>query len=131
MIYLQFDSDGAGYSCVVEDDGKVAYAYLLNQSGIVSDLWLYNCAETPSKPEWSDRTKMPFANPIEFANCAAMAPPINTAEDVEVEWRFNGDFTLHSVVLSIRGVPYGRLAPGAKPGWCIAAAKDGPLAKCM
>ncbi|MEL6732644.1 MAG: hypothetical protein AAFP83_16055, partial [Bacteroidota bacterium] len=30
------------YAVVIEDDQKVAYAYLLHQGKIVGDVWLYN-----------------------------------------------------------------------------------------
>lgn len=31
-----------GWTVVVEDDDRVAYAYLLHEGRIVGDVWLYN-----------------------------------------------------------------------------------------
>ncbi len=34
------------YSAVFEDDGEVAYGYLLLDGAIISDVWLYNSDDT-------------------------------------------------------------------------------------
>lgn len=128
MMYIQIEAPRGGYLCVVEDDGKTAYAYLLKGHGVLSDLWLYNSIQTPNEPEWSDRTKMPFLNPAEFVDLSKMAQPIRDQDEVELEWSFNEDGSLGSAILWIHGALYGRLVPGATPAWCVAVSKDGPLA---
>ena len=52
MILLQFRSPDPRYSVVIEDDGRVAYAYLLHDDEIVGDVWLYNHGPAPAEPEW-------------------------------------------------------------------------------
>ena len=44
-LVLRYDEPDGGRSVVLEDDGRVAYAYLLEKDTIVSDVWLYNVAE--------------------------------------------------------------------------------------
>ena len=43
-MLIERDNGATGYSAVFEDDGKVAYAYLLDDGRIVADVWLYNRA---------------------------------------------------------------------------------------
>jgi len=62
------------YSVVIEDDGKVAYAYLLNKDEIVSDVWLYNQRQTPEQPEWTEKSRMPFLNPRNYAKPVFFTP---------------------------------------------------------
>ena len=119
------------HSVVIEDNGRVAYAYLIRDRRVISDLWLYNQADTPEEPEWRDRTKMPFLNSRAYVNDANMARPLEIPQDVVVEWDIDTDGFLRQMRVFLRGKLYGILAPTAKPGWCIAAQKDGPLAKCL
>ncbi|WP_375157246.1 hypothetical protein [Bradyrhizobium sp. RDT46] len=54
---------------IIEDDGKVAYAYMLDRNGkICSDVWLYNRCPAPIEPEWHDAANLPFANPASLVN---------------------------------------------------------------
>jgi len=120
-----------GYSVVFEDDGRVAYAYLLDPRGdIVADVWLYNRSETPILPEWENRQEMPFANPIGFVRKDVVYEVAETITDIEVQWEAleNG---VPKANIYIRGKLFAVLMPGAKPGWSILAAEDGPLAKVM
>jgi hypothetical protein len=125
----QFTCDDGLHRCVVEDNGRVAYAYLIRENKMIGDLWLYNQAESPTEPEWRDRTKMPFLNPASFVDMGAMSQPLQSSDDIAAEWELGGDGVATKVALYLHGQLYGVLAPMVKPGWCVAVLKDGPLAK--
>ena len=128
-MLIERDNGATGYSGVFEDDGNVAYAYLLDNGRIVADVWLYNRAATPESPEWRDRSKAPFLNPRGFTSEVPFLPPANESE-VEFGWSKDaeGQTTLR---VRIRGQCHALLRPGSKPGWCKLAAKDGPLASVL
>jgi hypothetical protein len=128
-ILVAIDHDTLPYRVVVEDDERVAYAYLLREGRIVTHVWLYNHGPTPVEPEWRDRSKMPFMNPKGYA-VGGIVRPIASDDEVHVEWN-ERDAVIDDVSVYIRGEPIAKLSPGAKPGWCIYAAKDGPLAKVL
>lgn len=116
--------DATDYSAVFEDDGRVAYAYLLKGGDIIADVWLYNHGEPPDEPEWEDPTRMPFANPNGFASPKPFNP-ITDASDISFKWNAGNPPT---VKIFIRGEPFAKLIPGSKPGWSKLAIRDGPLA---
>lgn len=125
----KFVDPSSGYSVVFDDDGRVAYAYLLNSDGtIVADVWLYNRCETPSKPEWPHRENMPFANPEAYSKDHTAHVNVSDITDVHIEWD-TGDSVGARVM--IRNQLFAVLAEGTKPGWCCMAKKDGPLAKVL
>ena len=121
----------SGFSVIFDDDGRVAYAYLLNESEtIVSDVWLYNRCAPPSEPEWKTPEKIPFANPIGFAKDSKKFIPVNDISEVRVQWGISGDGAVKASVF-IRDDLFASLVEGEKPGWSILAAKNGPLAKVL
>jgi hypothetical protein len=126
--FREFDCEDLPFSVIIEDDDRVAYAYLLRQGEICGDVWLYNCTAAPERPEWSDPTKAPFANPQEFA--LANAGRITDETPVQVLWVKDKE-TLARAEIYQADVRLAVLAPGAKPGWCRNAKKDGPLAKVV
>ncbi len=67
--FLQLEDPASSRSLIVEDDGRVAYAYLLDGKQMIADVWLYNVAPTPDHQDWKDRSQMPFLNPRDY--CAA------------------------------------------------------------
>lgn len=112
---------------LIEDDGRVAYAYMLDCDGrICSDVWLYNRCQTPAEPEWHDQTRMPFANPAPFVTDRLSFSLPDSPEDITVEWG-NSDSPDDAKVFVSRKY-LARLRIGMKPGWSALAAKDGPLA---
>jgi hypothetical protein len=123
------DHETFPFSVVVEDDGRVAYAYLLQEAAIIGDVWLYNCGIAPTEPEWWDRSKAPFVNPQGFA-IECDVTPIAAAEELRISWIDKGD-ALDRAELYLRDELLAVLAPGAKPGWCRNALKEGPLAKTL
>lgn len=125
-ILINHELAGTSYSVVVEDDGRVAYAYLCNERKIVADVWLYNRDKSPDEPEWSDRSLAPFANPSAYALEFDLSP-ISDKRDVAVAWQ-NDPI---SATISIHGKNWAVLREGFKPGYCRLAKKAGPLARPM
>lgn len=126
-LLLEYRNDDAGAKLVFDDDGKTAYAYLIVGEKVAGDVWLYNVCESPQKPEWSDRDKMPFANPVGFASEEKFEPIANPA-DIVLEWEVGSD-GLPQVSVFLKGTRHALLRPGAKPGWCRLAANPSPIAK--
>jgi hypothetical protein len=128
-MLIESHNGATGYSGVFEDDGNVAYAYLLDNGRIVADVWLYNRAPTPEAPEWHDRSNAPFLNPRRFTSEVPFLPPANECE-VEFSWSKDAEGRTTLRVL-IRGECHALLVPDSKPGWCKLATKDGPLASVL
>ncbi|HEU4408221.1 MAG TPA: hypothetical protein VFS43_23365 [Polyangiaceae bacterium] len=121
-LLLRFDAPDGRRAVVLEDDGRVAYAYLLQEESVVGDVWLYNVAEAPTAVDWKDRSAMPFLNPKKF--CAqANVPRLSETSKVECRWRESG------VDVSVNGLLIARIDRGSKPGWSRGAGLAGPLAK--
>lgn len=121
-VVLRIDAPDGSRALVLEDDGKVAYAYLLEQGGVVGDVWLYNVAETPESVDWRDEAAMPFLNPRRYCRGETVAR-LRDDSAVACEWSSQG------VVVVVDGVRLARLERGAKPGWSRLAGLPGPLAK--
>jgi hypothetical protein len=116
------------WSVVVEDDGRVAYAYLLRDGKITTDVWLYNRAPAPEGFDPAERGTPP-RNPAEY--CVVPPPePIHDEREVEVAWDAPKG-QVESVTILIRGAPAARLAPKVLPGWSAGAARDGPAARVL
>jgi hypothetical protein len=54
---------------------------------------------------------------------------INAEKEIMVHWKDNQ--TLTEVKIYLQDELLAMLRPGAKPGWCVNALKDGPLAKVL
>ena len=122
-----FGSPSSPRKVVVEDDGKVCYAYMLDEDGnICGDVWLYNRCQTPTEPEWHERENVPFANPASFSCQSSDFCPPRSAGEISGEWEA-GEFEVARIYLS--NTYFAKLVQGAKPGWSLMAAKDGPLAQ--
>lgn len=127
----KFTSSETGYSLVFEDDGRVAYAYLLDPIGeIVSDVWLYNRGGTPAEPEWQRPELAPYANPAGYCVAHDDFRPVDDIKEVDVEWGSADDGTVKADVY-LRDELFAIVAEGVEPGWCRFALKDGPLANVM
>ena len=128
----RFTDEESGYSLVFDDDGRVAYAYLQDSDGrLVGDAWLYNRGISPTQPEWKNPENMPFMNPVDFVNQARHDEfrLVESILDVRVDWSEVGEKVKARVL--IRNEPIAILLEGAKPGWCLLAGKDGPLARVL
>lgn len=121
-MLLQFPHE-TGCMLAVDDDGRVAYAYLHAPDGdIIGDVWLYNRVATPPTPDWSTP---PFLNAASHAKPLDQPPP-HRPDDLTVEWTVDGELLLADIFL--RGVLLARLSPGAQPGWNVLATQRGPCA---
>lgn len=116
------------WTVVVEDDDRVAYAYLLHNGRIAADVWLYNRVPSPQQPPWRQpRGEMPFLNSAHHVNDNdAVRSPAPDA--VSVSWTDPTD-PEPQITVSLDNQPIAWLAPGTKPGWSALAKRDGPLAK--
>jgi len=121
-VLLRFDDAGSGRALILEDDGRVAYAYLLDNEKLVGDVWLYNVIEAPITVNWDDESQMPFLNPRQFCRSESI-PRLQQQSIVECAWFDKG------VEVTIDGTLIARLESGAKPGWSRLARQPGPLAK--
>jgi hypothetical protein len=126
-IFRAEANPGFGLSVAFEDDGRVAYAYLIDSSDqIIADVWLYNRTPAPHAPEWRDRQAAPYLNPVRYVRPEGQPRPARDASEVEFRWL--GDARRGATVeIFLRGLLIGRIWPGAKPGWA-ASARSGPLA---
>lgn len=70
------------YSVVVEDDGRVCYAYLLLDGEIVADVWLYNSAETPNDIDRQSKGDLPFLNPSTYVDGSKKMESITNVDDI-------------------------------------------------
>lgn len=122
-----FSSENQSYSIVIEDNGRVAYAYLLEGNRIVSDVWLYNHAIPPEKSNWSNKKEMPFLNPKEFLFNDKEISPINDESEVKIEWLRELDTMF--VHVYIRNILFVVLRPDLFPGYSTLVTKNGPLAR--
>jgi hypothetical protein len=119
------------YSVIIEDDGRVAYAYLYLAEEIVGDIWLYNQLETPGRTDWNAK-EMPFLNPAEFIVDDNIINPIKDNSEVDCKWFLNSDNEfLQEVDIFLRGNLIAKLKHGSMPGWSTLVKKDGPLAKIL
>lgn len=120
----------APWRVVVEDDGRVAWAYLLQGDRVASAVWLYNVAPAPEALAPPLGTSGgPRLNPRD--HCRA-PPPARIADEREVTARWEVEAgQVRSARILHAGSPLARLAPGARPGWSAGAAKDGPLARVL
>ena len=117
------------YSAVFEDNGTVAYAYLLVDNKIAGDVWLYNDGDPPDSHPWADRSsRPPFANPKEFVRTDRFQV-VQTSDEVRFNWEYAGDGAVIGVQVWIREQLHARITPGSKPGWCRLAGKDSPVAR--
>jgi hypothetical protein len=123
-VYCEFDPH---YSVLIKDDGRVAYAYLYEEEDIIGDVWLYNQQQAPAISFWRPED-MPFLNPTEYLAKDAAIKPIAAESEVRCEWTESKDDGLIEVGIYIRDKFIASVASGAKPGWSVLVAKDGPLA---
>jgi hypothetical protein len=133
-LLASFESPDNEMRAVIEDDDRVAYLYLwpvdeadIIDSPIAADVWLYNVAPAPT-----DRSHIkPGEAPLNLAGFAGdnADGPVTDPGDVEVRWVWEPAPVGWVVHLYLRGSYWARLAPGERPGRCILARRDGPMAR--
>src|SRR3569833_3426943 len=82
QIQCEFDDY---YSTVIEDDGRVCYAYLYEGEDIIGDVWLYNQQQAPATSFWRAEDML-FLNPTEYLAKDAAIKPITNENEVRCEW---------------------------------------------
>jgi hypothetical protein len=128
-LIVDFPSPCGVFKVTVEDNGKVAYAYLKRASEIVGDVWLYNRIRIPDAPEWGDRTKIPFANSRDYVGSGAILDVAPAADRINIDWEYEGNNPVAFVYVD--GDLYGVVGVGDKPGYSRFAIKDSRLGRVM
>lgn len=129
-IFAKFECENLLRFVVIEDNGLVCYAYMLDSEGEVrSDVWLYNRLKTPADPAWTSIENAPFANCYALArnDCHFSLP--DNEHSFKVSWNSGGGAVCADIYLN--GLLIGRLRDGAKPGWALMAVQDGPPARAL
>ena len=126
-------SDDPRYEAEFLDDGEVAYGYMLCDGKIIADVWLYNVGDAPDvlrkSPVDSDGyPKMPFANLRDYVRPGSFER-VASNDEISFNWSYSTDGTVEAVEFWIRGRRHARVTPGSKPGWCVLATRDGPMAR--
>jgi len=89
-IFKSSTSLDSRYSAVFEDDGEVAYGYLLLDGAIISDVWLYNSDD--SRP--------------------GHVIPVSGEDEVSINWVYDGSSTPIAVQFWIRGARHAGISVG-------------------
>ena len=113
-------------SALFEDDGRVAYCYVIEDDNIVSDVWVYNRTKTPTTKPWKEGEEPPYLNPEEYALEMSELP--GSMSDVHIEWE-NQDGAKPIALVHVSGTLFARVSAAEKPGHARLARKEGPLAK--
>src|SRR5688500_15913103 len=93
---LHFESTIGSDYLVIEDDGRVCYAYALNgENQISGDVWLYNRCAAPDTAEWDKPDDLPFANPREFVATELDFQPPASPSEISVSWMPTADGGFH------------------------------------
>lgn len=98
-IFEESTSDDPRYSAVFEDDGEVAFGYLLLNGDIIADVWLYN-------------------HESRFV-------PVSESQEVSIAWSYGEDRLPVTVEFWIRGNLHARISREPKSSWCVLAAGAG------
>jgi hypothetical protein len=129
-IFEQYFSPNPDYSVLVEDDGRVAYGYIVRNRKLINRVWLYNRAQTPEKGEWAHKELMPFMNPRAYIRDEEFIPPEST-QDISVEWTMKPDGEPEEATILIRSVVMARITPEERVGRSRLAKKNNPLARVL
>jgi hypothetical protein len=119
------------YSLIFEDNGKVAYAYLLENEVIIGDIWLYNRHETPEEIDWKDKKNLPFLNPAKYIDKSKIIEPVNDISEISIIWLMDYGKKLGDIHIYIRSELIAVLREGLKPGYSSIVLENNPLAKKM
>lgn len=128
MVDLISEFIGPGdFTVIFEDDGRVAYCYMMKSGDIISDVWLYNRAKTPTVYPWKTNELPPYLNPKDFCLEINRELP-KSVSDVDIRWKTDSDNNVFAFVI-ILGSLFSILSSNEKPGRALFAAQSGPLAR--
>ena len=116
------------YSVIIEDNGRVAYAYLMEGEDCIGDVWLYNQQEAPKDSDW-DKQELPYLNPAEYLNKDTRISPIKDKGEIYLEWAESLSDGTIEVSIYLKEKFIAQIITGSKPGWSTLVIKDGPLAQ--
>lgn len=125
QLFCEFDEN---YSVLIEDNGRVAYAYLLEYGDVVGDVWLYNQEPAPADTNWANQ-QTPYLNPAEYLLPEAGLKPIKSESEIRCEWTESLSDSTIEVGIWLRDQFIAQIETGSKPGWSVLVVKDGPLAQ--
>jgi hypothetical protein len=130
----QADRTGT-YLVTVEDDDRVAHAYLRGHDGkILSTVWLYNSPGVAVPKTWGDYGDLKRGDtPLNVAECGGdtyFAPIVDPGE-VKLYFLYDDDGGLVNVKIYVRGEPHAVLVIGERFGWSALATRDGPVAHVL
>lgn len=128
LIYTSKCYFDAYYSVVIEDNGRVAYAYLMEGEDCIGDVWLYNCLEAPTDTNWDDQ-ELPYLNPVEYIDKKLKLSPIKDKSEIRCDWSESPNDASIEVSIIVRDSFIAQMTSGSKPGWSVLVIKDGPLAQ--
>jgi hypothetical protein len=111
---------------VFEDDGNVAYCYIIENGEIASDVWVYNRREAPITNPWNDYSDPPYLNPEKYAIKANKLP--ESRSDVTIEW-VNEPGKKPIALVKVFDEVLARISSDVKPGYARLAHTEGPLAR--
>lgn len=126
-LILDFISPCGEFKVTFDDNGKVAYAYLIKGQAIVGDVWLYNRCQAPDEKEWQDHGNLPFANRQGFMTEEGQFKKPLTVDGVTVDWQYLKDQP--TAYVRLFGEIAAKVSVNDKPGYSRLAARDSPLAK--
>jgi hypothetical protein len=109
----------------IEDDGRVCYAYFHDEKGVDGFVWLYNIDQAPSTLEEQRGIEAPL-NPQTYVRATAYTPP-NSEDEFDFNWVFREG--VWECGIYIRNRLHAVLGKGDRPGWCVLAGQDGPVAQ--
>ena len=114
------------YSLIIEDNGKVAYAYLLENGDIISEVWLYNNGES-LYDNWDSISEddLPIQNLPIFIEHFTL--PIKEDSDVNLKWIVEDSFV--RVFVFIRQELIAILSSNEEIGSSTSISVDTPIAR--
>lgn len=126
-LIIESDAGDGLTKAVFEDDGRVAYCYILENGEIKSDVWIYNRASAPIDPDIRRQdSDGPNLNPGKYALTAEKLP--EHADDISIEWQTAAGMKPTAIVKTF-GLTLARVSAETKPGYARLARLEGPLAK--
>jgi hypothetical protein len=126
-LTIESDAGDGKTTAFFEDDGEVAYCYILQDGEFVSDVWLYNRSQSPLEKPWKTEIDPPYLNPLEYSNRLDKFP--EKKDDISIDWRsIDGE---PSAFVSLFDELLGYVSASVKPGHARLAKKNGPLAKMI
>lgn len=126
-LIIESDAGDGLTAAVFEDDGRVAYCYILEDGQIKSDVWIYNRENSPDDADIRHQdASTPPMNPRKYALAAERLP--ERTDDVSIEWRIAKGMKPTAVV-RVFGLTMAQVSAEAKPGYARLARIEGPLAK--